>query len=98
LYNNFLYIFIYITLSFVACGHYIDIFTNIYCQNNKFIPEITFINFTYKWNNKNAFGKLQMIMANLIFLPSMIISFLICAIVVYLVRFFYWFIELGNKK
>lgn len=94
----FLYVFIYIALSFVACGYYIDIFTNIYCRNNKFITEITFINFTYKWNNKNSFGKLQMIMVNLIFLPSMIISFLICAIVVYLARFFYWFIELGNKK
>ena len=89
-----LYVF-YFLVSIIMSYYSTTLFFDL---DRNYHPIFTFYFIKEMWSYKNNFGKLQMILIAILFLPSFIFGGTVVLAIVYIRRFFRWFIELGNKK
>lgn len=85
-------------MSICVAFYCLNELTDIHYMDGKVIPYFPIDKIKYKWEHKNIFGKIQTIVFIIIFFPTIISMSILCLLFVYGVRFFIWFVELGNKK
>ena len=93
-----LWFLIYFIISICVAFYLLNELTDVYCIDGKVIPYFPINKLKYKWISKNIFGKLQIIIFIIIFLPTVISMTLIVLFMIYFMRIWRWFVELGNKK